>query len=92
MRYFLIYLTANDMFSLSIDYLNIKNLIQYKAFEKKIEINSIGGRKRRISIQKCGNGKWFVNKQLNLLDRLRSKLTKEEKKKDGKGIDDEDFI
>ena len=40
MRYFLIYLTANDMFSLSIDYLNIKNLIQYKAFEKKFEKNS----------------------------------------------------
>ena len=37
MRYFLIYLTANDMFSLSIDYLNIKNLIQYKAFEKNTE-------------------------------------------------------
>lgn len=40
MRYFLIYLTANDMFSLSVDYLNIKNLIQYKAFEKKFEKNS----------------------------------------------------
>lgn len=37
MRYFLIYLTANDMFSLSVDYLNIKNLIRYKAFEKNSE-------------------------------------------------------
>lgn len=45
-----------------------------------------------LVFKKCGNSKWFVNKQLNLLDRLRSKQTKEEKNKDGKGIDDEDFI
>lgn len=49
MRYFLIYLTANDMFSLSVDYLNIKNLIKYKAFTENVEnTQNINGTKITI--------------------------------------------